>query len=195
MDFSLLQKCFRNWLCVQILIDHEEMQWSCLGGKSLLQYVVQWRPSQGRGSLLFHLWQWQYRQSECWCDDDLYAGESEDDGCSCEYLIADHLFTCTALQPRPWQLIFPLKTSVNEEIDNADDDVEKLFFYKFDMSDLREQSLNNLFGGLFKKIFQPFFMIMLWHCLGGLSELWSIKTPPPIVKRLRSTRTQSSCLI
>ena len=36
-------------------------------------------------------------------------------------------------------------------IDNADDDVEKLFFYKFDMSDLREQSLNNLFGGLFKK--------------------------------------------
>ena len=36
------------------------------GGKSLLQYVVQWRPSQGRGSLLFHLWQWQYRQSECW---------------------------------------------------------------------------------------------------------------------------------
>ena len=46
-------------------------------------------------------------------------------------------------------------------IDNADDDVEKLFFYKFDMSDLREQSLNNLFGGLFKKIFQPFFMIML----------------------------------
>ena len=34
-------------------------------------------------------------------DDDLYAGESKDDECSCEYLIADHLFTCTALQPRP----------------------------------------------------------------------------------------------
>ena len=82
-------------------------------------------------------------------DDDIYAGESEDDECSCEYLIADHLFTCTVLQPRPWQLIFPVKTSVNEEIDNADDDVEKLFFYKFDMSEFREQSLNNLFGGLF----------------------------------------------
>ena len=35
-------------------------------------------------------------------DDDLNdAGESKDDERSCEYLIADHLFTCTALQPRP----------------------------------------------------------------------------------------------
>ena len=33
-------------------------------------------------------------------DDDLYAGESEDDE-YCEYLIANHLFTGTALQPRP----------------------------------------------------------------------------------------------
>ena len=43
----------------------------------------------------------------------------------------------------------------------ADDDVEKLFFYKFDMSEFREQSLNDLFGGLFNKIPQPIFIIML----------------------------------
>ena len=36
-------------------------------------------------------------------------------------------------------------------IDNADVDVEKLFFYKFDMSEFREQNLKNLFGGLFTK--------------------------------------------
>ena len=49
----------------------------------------------------------------------------------------------------------------NDRYLNADVDVGKLFFYKFDMSEFREQSLNDLFGGLFNKIPQPIFIIML----------------------------------